>query len=99
MTLLASNNVTAADSSTELEVCVLEPVHGLQAEVSSHADLCPEAYLHVTVSLDHGAPAQLLFQISEGDNNTVQETREVYSGGLQVFNISTTIQGFNASEI
>ncbi|XP_041917756.1 polycystic kidney disease protein 1-like 2 isoform X1 [Alosa sapidissima] len=93
LTLLASNNVTAADPSTALEVCVLDPVQGLQASVSTQARPCPEAYLHITVSLDYGAPAQLLFQISDSDNNTVQETREVDSGSLQVFNISTTVQG------
>lgn len=99
LNLLATNNVTAADAITELEVCVLEPVHGLQAAVSTQAGLCPEAYVHVTVSLDQGAPAQLLFQISGGDNDTVQEEREVYNGGLQVFNISTKIKGVHACEM
>ena len=96
LTLLASNNVTAADPSAALEVCVLELVQGLQASVSSQAGLCPESDLQITVSLDHGAPVQLLFQISDSDNKTAQDTREMDSGSLQVFNISTSVQGFHA---
>ncbi|KAL2088543.1 hypothetical protein ACEWY4_015442 [Coilia grayii] len=94
LTLLASNNVTAADSSTVLEVCVLEPVLGLQASVSSsQAAPCPRSDLHVSVSLEQGAPVQLLLQVSDSDSNTVEEMGQMDSGHLQIFNVSTIFQG------
>ncbi|XP_063044343.1 polycystin-1-like protein 2 [Engraulis encrasicolus] len=96
LTLLASNNVTAVERSTTLEACVVEPVLGLQASVSSSSSSdapCPGSDLNVSVSLDSGAPVQLLFQISDSDNNTVEEARRMESGHLQVFNISTSVQG------
>eukprot|EP00063_Salmo_salar_P007506 XP_013982341.1 PREDICTED: polycystic kidney disease protein 1-like 2 [Salmo salar] len=93
LTLHASNGVSVLGVSTELQVCLLEPVEGLLGSVMAEEGECPDSDLYVSVSLDRGAPVQLLFQVS-GANDSISETRDMENTSMQVYNISTTIQGF-----
>ncbi|XP_014030757.1 polycystic kidney disease protein 1-like 2 [Salmo salar] len=92
LTLHASNGVSVLGVSTELQVCLLEPVEGLLGSVMAEEGECPDSDLYVRVSLDRGAPVQLLFQVS-GANGSISETRDMQNRSTQVYNISTTIQG------
>ncbi|KAL1007239.1 hypothetical protein UPYG_G00083860 [Umbra pygmaea] len=89
LTLQASNEVSGSGVSTELQVCLVEPVEGLLASVMAD---CSKATLYISVSLDRGAPAQLLFQVS-GADDSLSETRDMQNSSMQTYNISTTIQG------
>ncbi|XP_042187044.1 polycystic kidney disease protein 1-like 2 [Oncorhynchus tshawytscha] len=93
LTLHASNGVSVLGVSTELQVCLLEPVEGLLGSVMAEEGECPDSDLYVSVYLDRGAPVQLLFQVS-GANGSISETRDMQNRSMQVYNISTTIQGF-----
>ncbi|XP_024275138.1 polycystic kidney disease protein 1-like 2 [Oncorhynchus tshawytscha] len=92
LTLHASNGVSVLGVSTELQVCLLEPVEGLQGSVMAEEGECPDSDLYVSVSLDRGSPVKLLFQVS-GANDSISETRDMQNRSMQVYNISTTIQG------
>lgn len=70
----------------------MEPVDGLQAFVAAEQDLCSDAALYVNVSLDHGAPVELLILVS-GDNDSFSETHQMLNGTLQMFRISSKIEG------
>ncbi|XP_028812272.1 polycystic kidney disease protein 1-like 2 isoform X2 [Denticeps clupeoides] len=87
LSLLASNNVTAAELSSVVDVCFVEPISSLKALVSQ----CPDSDLQITVSLEHGAPVQLLFHASDG-NQSFSESGNMNSD-LQTFNISRKLQG------
>ncbi|XP_058257289.1 polycystin-1-like protein 2 [Hemibagrus wyckioides] len=90
--LLASNEVTAPDVSVPLELCLMEPVNGLQASVAPEQGLCSDSALYVNVSLDHGAPVEVLFLVS-GDNDSFSETHRMLNGSLQTFRVSSKIEG------
>ncbi|KAK3533669.1 hypothetical protein QTP70_024018, partial [Hemibagrus guttatus] len=92
LTLLASNGVTAPDVSVPLELCLMEPVNGLQASVAPEQDLCSDSAVYVNVSLDHGAPVEVLFLVS-GDNNNFSETHHMLNGSLQTFRVSSKTGG------
>uniref|UniRef100_A0A8C7UXI6 Polycystic kidney disease 1 like 2a n=1 Tax=Oncorhynchus mykiss TaxID=8022 RepID=A0A8C7UXI6_ONCMY len=92
LTLHASNGVSVLGVSTELQVCLLEPVEGLLGSVMAEEGECPDSNLYVSVSLDRGSPVKLLFQVS-GANDSISETRDMQNRSMQVYNISTTIQG------
>ncbi|XP_034143251.1 polycystic kidney disease protein 1-like 2 [Esox lucius] len=89
LTLHASNGVSVLGKSIELQVCLLEPVEGLLASLMAE---CSKADLYISVSLERGAPVQLLFQVS-GTNDSLSETRDMQTTSMQVHHISTTIQG------
>uniref|UniRef100_A0AAZ3QXC4 Polycystic kidney disease 1 like 2a n=1 Tax=Oncorhynchus tshawytscha TaxID=74940 RepID=A0AAZ3QXC4_ONCTS len=76
LTLHASNGVSVLGVSTELQVCLLEPVEGLQGSVMAEEGECPDSDLYVSVSLDRGSPVKLLFQVS-GANDSISETRDI----------------------
>ncbi|XP_053369297.1 polycystic kidney disease protein 1-like 2 [Clarias gariepinus] len=92
LTLLASNRVTAPDVSTPLELCLVEPVDGLQASVAPEQDLCSDSALYVNVSLDRGAPVEVLFLVS-GDNDSFSETHNMLNGSVQMFRVFSKIEG------
>ncbi|XP_067104833.1 polycystin-1-like protein 2 [Osmerus mordax] len=92
LSLKAFNGVTTPGVSTELQVCLLEPVRGLQASLLLEEGQCPDSHLPISVFLEHGAPAQLLFSVT-GDNKTFSETRHMHNSSLQVYNITPTVQG------
>ncbi|XP_060740105.1 polycystin-1-like protein 2 [Tachysurus vachellii] len=84
LSLLASNGVTAPDVSVPLELCLVEPVDGLKASVAPEQDLCSDSALYVNVSLDHGAPVELLFLVT-ADNDSFSEIHRMLNGSLQMF--------------
>ncbi|CAM9287594.1 unnamed protein product [Lampetra planeri] len=93
LTLAASNMVTARTVSAELQLCLLEPVDGLQASVAADDRECPDSHeLVIGVSLERGAPAQLLFSLT-GANDTLSDTREIVNGSQQLFTFSSPIEG------
>uniref|UniRef100_A0AAY4BIJ4 Polycystic kidney disease 1 like 2a n=1 Tax=Denticeps clupeoides TaxID=299321 RepID=A0AAY4BIJ4_9TELE len=93
LSLLASNNVTAAELSSVVDVCFVEPISSLKALVSQ----CPDSDLQITVSLEHGAPVQLLFHASDG-NQSFSESGNMNSD-LQTFNISRKLQDFSGLDL
>uniref|UniRef100_A0A3B4T4Z1 Polycystic kidney disease protein 1-like 2 n=1 Tax=Seriola dumerili TaxID=41447 RepID=A0A3B4T4Z1_SERDU len=83
LTLAASNRVTAHTVSIDLELCLLEPVEGLQASVMSEEGECPDSTdIIIDVSLERGAPVQLLFNLT-GARDTLSETRDMLNSNLQ----------------
>ncbi|XP_056621432.1 polycystic kidney disease protein 1-like 2 [Triplophysa dalaica] len=97
LTIAALNEVTRTDRSTSLNVCLMEPLEDLWAEVEFKQEKCPAYDLHVNVSLARGAPVLLHFLLS-GTNHTFSEKHEMESGGPQTFRISNTVPGgFNVA--
>ncbi|KAM4630467.1 polycystin-1-like protein 2 [Polymixia lowei] len=93
LTLHASNGVTTPGVSTELHVCLVEPVEGLQASVLAEEGRCPDSPdLIINVSLERGTPVQLHFSLT-GDNDTLTETRDMLNGSSQAYNFSPPIEG------
>ncbi|XP_032371632.1 polycystic kidney disease protein 1-like 2 [Etheostoma spectabile] len=93
LTVTASNRVTAHTVSTDLELCLLEPVEGLQASVIAEEDTCPDSNdLIIGVSLDKGAPVELLFNLT-GERDTLYETRHILNGSLQAYTFSSPLKG------
>ncbi|NXA58386.1 PK1L2 protein, partial [Mohoua ochrocephala] len=64
----ASRNTTASEISESIAVHLIEPVSGIQAAVASHALQLGED-LEVNVSVSHGAPEKLMFEVI-GSNHT-----------------------------
>lgn len=93
LTLTASNRVTAHTVSTGLELCLLESVEGLQTSVIAEEDDCPNSTdLIIGVSLERGAPAELLFTLT-GAKDTLSETRDMLNGSLQTYTFSSPLEG------
>uniref|UniRef100_A0A8D3BLK0 Polycystic kidney disease protein 1-like 2 n=1 Tax=Scophthalmus maximus TaxID=52904 RepID=A0A8D3BLK0_SCOMX len=89
LTLDASNRVTAHPASTDLELCLLEPVVGLQALVMSVAGECPDSTdIVFGVSLERGVPVQLFFNLT-GATDTLSESRDMLNGSLQDYTFSS----------
>ncbi|XP_009573889.1 PREDICTED: LOW QUALITY PROTEIN: polycystic kidney disease protein 1-like 2 [Fulmarus glacialis] len=64
----ASSNTTSLEISESIAVHLIEPVSGLQAALASHT-LQPGENLEINVSLSHGAPYKLKFEMI-GSNET-----------------------------
>lgn len=92
LTLAASNAVTAPSVSSSLELCVLEPVQGLQAAVMAEEDECPDSDLIIGVSLEQGGPVELLFTLT-GAKDTLSESRDMLNGSLQAYTFSNPLEG------
>ncbi|XP_053175168.1 polycystic kidney disease protein 1-like 2 [Scomber japonicus] len=93
LTLTASNRVTAHTVSTELELCLQEPVEGLEASLQAEDGECPDsADLIIHVSLEQGAPVQLLFTLT-GASDTLSETRNMLNDSLQFYTFASPIEG------
>ncbi|XP_026231670.1 LOW QUALITY PROTEIN: polycystic kidney disease protein 1-like 2 [Anabas testudineus] len=93
LTLYAFNMVTFPEVSTDLQVCVLEKVAGLQASVLSERNDCidtPE--IMIGVFLERGAPVLLLFSMTGYNNSSFSETREMNTR-KEIFLIPQQIQG------
>lgn len=86
--------VSAHPVSSGLELCLLEPVEGLQASVegAENGD-CPDfTDLVIGVSLERGAPAKLLFTLT-GRDDTLSENRDMFNGSTQTFAFSSPLEG------
>lgn len=94
LTLSASNWVTAHPVSSGLELCLLEPVEGLQASVEvAEEDKCLDITdLVIGVSLERGAPAKLLFTLI-GRRDNMSETRDMLNGSIQTYMFSSPLEG------
>lgn len=94
LTLSTSNRVSAHPVSSGLELCLLEPVEGLQASVEGAEDGdCPDLTdLVIGVSLERGAPAKLLFTLT-GRGDTLSENRDMFNGSTQTFTFSSPLEG------
>ncbi|KAM4743702.1 polycystin-1-like protein 2 [Anableps anableps] len=93
LTIKASNGVTPHPVSTDLLVCLLEPVVGLKASVMAEADACPDSpNLTIGVSLERGAPVELLFNFS-GFRNMLTETRNMLNNSLHTYTFSHPLEG------
>lgn len=93
LTLTASNVVTEHTVSTYLELCLLDFVEGLQASLVSEEDECPDTTdLIIAISLERGAPVQLLFNIT-GVTDALSETRDMFNGSLQAYTFSSPLEG------
>ncbi|XP_062287305.1 polycystin-1-like protein 2 [Scomber scombrus] len=89
--LYASNMVTYPEVSTELQVCVLEDVAGLQASLlADRGDCLDSSDITVGVSLERGAPV-LLFFLLTSDSSSFSETREMNTRN-DMFHIERPIQ-------
>lgn len=97
LTLTASNRIRGHSGSTGLELCVLEPVEGLQASIVTDGDDCPDLTdLIISVSLDKGAPVELLFSLT-GATDTLSETRDMIISSSQIYSFSSPLEGKPAS--
>lgn len=96
LTLSASNRVSAHPVSSALELCLLEPVEGLQASVEGVDDGdCPDsADLVISVTLERGAPVELLFTLT-GRNDTLLQNRDMFNGSTQTFTFTSPLEGTN----
>lgn len=93
LTLTASNRVTAHPVSTALELCLMEPVEGLQASVTAEENDCPDSTdLIIGVSLEQGAPVELLFTLT-GARDTLSETRDMLNSSLLTYTFSSPLEG------
>lgn len=93
LTLSASNKVTGQAVSADLKLCLLEPIEGLQASVTAEEDVCPDSTdLIIGVSLERGAPVELLFTLT-GGGGTISEARDMLNGGSQAYTFSSPLQG------
>lgn len=93
LTVTASNTVSTRTVSTELQLCLLEPVEGLQASVIAEEGECPNSSdLLIGVSVERGAPVQLLFSLT-GVNDTLSENRDMLNGSLQNYTFASPIEG------
>lgn len=94
LTLSASNRVSSHPVSSSVELCLLEPVQGLQAWVEWAEDgHCPDStHLLIGVSLERGAPARLLFTLTaRGD--ALAESRDMLNSSTQTFTFSRPLEG------
>ncbi|XP_047436040.1 polycystic kidney disease protein 1-like 2 isoform X3 [Mugil cephalus] len=99
LTVAASNKVTSRTVSTDLELCLLEPVDGLQASMITKEDVCPDSTdLVIGVSLEKGDPAELLFTLT-GAEDTLSETRDMLNHSLQHYTFSSPIEGLLAVNV
>lgn len=96
LTLSATNRVSAHPVSSGLELCLLEPVEGLQAwvEWAEEGD-CPDLTdMVISVSLERGVQIKLLFTLTaRGD--TLSENRDMFNSSVQTFTFSSPLEGAN----
>ncbi|XP_072321390.1 polycystin-1-like protein 2 [Eucyclogobius newberryi] len=93
LTISASNKISAKTVSTNLELCLLQPIKGLQAFVEAEESLCPDTSdLIINVSLEQGAPVRLLFTLT-GAHDNITETKDMLNSSTQAFAFSSPLEG------
>lgn len=79
--------------STGLELCALEPVEGLQASIITDGDDCPDSSdLIISVSLEKGAPVELLFSLT-GAKDNLSETRNMFNSTSKIYTFTSPLEG------
>eukprot|EP00066_Takifugu_rubripes_P019390 XP_011608656.1 PREDICTED: polycystic kidney disease protein 1-like 3 [Takifugu rubripes] len=93
LTLTASNRITGHSVSSGLELCVQEPVKGLQASIVTDGDDCPDSTdLVISVSLEKGAPVELLFSLT-GATDALSEPRDMFNSSSKIYTFSSPLEG------
>ncbi|XP_038154610.1 polycystic kidney disease protein 1-like 2 [Cyprinodon tularosa] len=93
LTISASNGVTPHPVSTDLLLCLLEPVVGLQANIMTEKDECPDSPdLTIAVSLKQGSPVELYFNFT-GLRDVLTETRNMINNSLHTHVFSHPLEG------
>lgn len=93
LTLTASNSITGHSLSSSLQLCVLEPVEGLQASIVTDGDDCPDSTdLVISVSLEKGAPVELLFNLT-GAMDALSENRDMLNSSSKIYTFSSPLEG------
>lgn len=87
----ASSNTTASDISESIAVHLIEPVSGLHAALVSHTLQLGED-LEVNVSVTHGAPDKLKFEVT-GSNETHSHKEDGPHGEPRVYIIPMNSEG------
>lgn len=98
LTLSASNKITGHSVSSGLELCVREPVKGLQASIVTDGDDCPDSTdLVISVSLEKGAPVELLFSLT-GATDALSEPRDMFNNSSKIYTFSSPLEGKPVTE-
>ncbi|KAM9183006.1 polycystin-1-like protein 3 [Mergus octosetaceus] len=87
----ASSNTTASEISGSVAVHLIEPVSGLQAVLASHAVQLGEN-LEINVSVPHGAPDKLKFEVV-GSNETHSHEENSPAGEPRTYFIPMQSEG------
>ncbi|XP_009076467.1 PREDICTED: polycystic kidney disease protein 1-like 2 [Acanthisitta chloris] len=87
----ASSNTTASEISESIAVHLIEPVSGLQAALASHTLQLGEN-LEVNVSVSHGAPDKLKFEVI-GSNETQSHKEDCPHGEPWTYVIPVRSEG------
>uniref|UniRef100_A0A8C3BVY4 Polycystic kidney disease protein 1-like 2 n=1 Tax=Cairina moschata TaxID=8855 RepID=A0A8C3BVY4_CAIMO len=87
----ASSNTTASEISGSVAVHLIEPVSGLQAVLASHAVQLGEN-LEINVSVPHGAPDKLKFEVV-GSNETHSHEEDSPAGEPRTYFIPMHFEG------
>ncbi|NXX48353.1 PK1L2 protein, partial [Tricholaema leucomelas] len=87
----ASSNATASGISESIAVHLIEPVSGLQATLASHTLQLGEN-LKMNVSVSHGAPDKLKFEVI-GSNNTHSHKEDCPRGEPRMYMIPVLSEG------
>ncbi|XP_068549884.1 polycystin-1-like protein 3 [Anas acuta] len=87
----ASSNTTASEISGSFAVHLIEPVSGLQAVLASHAVQLGEN-LEINVSVPHGAPDKLKFEVV-GSNETHSHEEDSPAGEPRTYFIPMHSEG------
>ncbi|XP_042692995.1 polycystic kidney disease protein 1-like 2 isoform X1 [Centrocercus urophasianus] len=86
-----SSNTTAPEISESIAVHLIEPVSGLQAVLASHTLQLGEN-LEINVSVSHGAPAKMRFEVV-GSNQTHAHQEDCSQGEPQTYIIPMHSEG------
>ncbi|XP_021264638.1 polycystic kidney disease protein 1-like 2 [Numida meleagris] len=87
----ASSNTTASEISESIAVHLIEPVSGLQAVLASHTLQLGEN-LEINVSLSHGTPAKMKFEVL-GSNETHSHQEDCPQGEPRTYIIPMHYEG------
>uniref|UniRef100_A0ABM5EUS9 Polycystin-1-like protein 2 n=1 Tax=Pogona vitticeps TaxID=103695 RepID=A0ABM5EUS9_9SAUR len=89
--IVASSNTTESEIAEILTIHLVQPVSGLQAELTSHSVELGED-LEITVSVRHGAPEKLKFEVI-GPNDTFSHLRDCPEGEAETYRIPVEVEG------
>ncbi|XP_042294389.1 polycystic kidney disease protein 1-like 2 isoform X2 [Sceloporus undulatus] len=89
--VVASSNTTESEVTETLMVHLVEPISGLQAELTSHSVELGEG-LEIKVSVRHGAPQKLRFEVT-GSNETFSHWRDCPEGAAETYRIPLEAEG------
>uniref|UniRef100_A0A673B3V4 Polycystic kidney disease 1 like 2a n=1 Tax=Sphaeramia orbicularis TaxID=375764 RepID=A0A673B3V4_9TELE len=96
LSLYASNMVTFPEVSTELQVCVVQKISGLQALVLGGRSLY-SSYVNIRVTLERGTPVLLQFVLT-GEKMSYYESRQM-NKKTEIYQIGHKVKGMKNLEI